>query len=57
MRQSKEIKADLEDLREALHNVTKATDSVYWLDLQFFADTRRDLIQELRQAEAVENCH
>ena len=56
MRTVKAIETDLLDLATALHSLTKDKSNIYFVDLQVFADTRKDLMQELRQAQAVENC-
>ena len=55
MRTVKAIESDLIDLAKALHTLTKDESNIYFIDLQVFADTRRDLMQELRQAQAIEN--
>ena len=56
MRTVKAIESDLLDLADALHSLTKDSTNIYFVDLQVFADSRRDLMQELRQAQALENC-
>ena len=55
MRTVKAVESDLIDLAKALNTLTKEEGNIYFIDLQVFADTRRDLMQELRQAQAVEN--
>ena len=54
MRTSEEILEELEAYRESLRGATALPDSLLIVDLQFFADSVRDLKQELRTAQAIE---
>lgn len=55
VRTSAEILEELQDYQDSLRDALELDSAVLILDLQFFADRVKDLKQELRTAQAVEN--